>query len=100
MQSILNAPKSDALIDSGNEGIGFAFDDEESTPAASSKEPTVMVKRPPEGADYPAPKSNRPRRIMGLTGFQIAVLGFMMLIWCVIMAFGIFWLLPYIQQAQ
>ncbi|MEW5940243.1 MAG: hypothetical protein AB1750_11310 [Chloroflexota bacterium] len=90
MQSILNAPKSDALIDTGRDEIGFAFDEAD---AASSKEPTVMVKRPSEGGEYAPPTSNRPALILGMTVFQLAILGFMLLLWCFIMFAGVYFLI-------
>jgi hypothetical protein len=91
MQSILNAPKSDALIDAGRDEIGFAF--EESDAVASTSAPTVLVKHPAGDDEYPAPKSNRPKLILGMTIAQILVLVGMFLCWCVIMAGGVYYIL-------
>ncbi len=81
MQSILNAPKSDALIETAEPGTGFAFEEEE-----ASRQPTVMVSNPPDGEAGPRPARPAQRRVLGMTPVQIAVLGAMFLCWCAFMA--------------
>lgn len=88
LQTILNAPKSDALIDTGQDEIGFAFEE-----ADQSTEPTVMVKHPPEHAEHTAPKPERAKLVLGMTLTQLLILGGMLLCWLVVMAIGIYLIL-------
>lgn len=68
LQTILNAPKSDVLIDtSQNSDIGFAFDEVRST------EPTVMVSNPPANAR----QNTTSKRILGMTIMQVVFLAVM-----------------------
>jgi hypothetical protein len=94
MQSILNAPKSDALIDAGQSEIGFALDDADT----SSLEPTLLVKNPPENSGERAPKPARPKRFVGMLPWQIATLVGIFLCWCAILAIGVYFILPLIQS--
>ena len=65
LQTILNAPKSDALIDTDQASdIGFAFEDVRAT------EPTVLINNPPSSGT----RKSAPKRYFGMTGLQIAVL--------------------------
>jgi hypothetical protein len=90
MQSILNAPRSDALIETGQSDIGFAFDEADTRPP----DPTVLVNNPREPR---ARISNRPNLILGMTATQIVVLAIMFVVWCAVMVGG-FFLLQYIQS--
>ncbi len=94
MQSILNAPKSDALIEKGQPGIEFAFGEE----AESTRQPTVMVSNPypPEADEAPRPAAPAQKRVVGLLPWQIAVLVGIFLCWCVFMAASGTWI--YLQQ--
>ncbi len=83
MRSILNAPKSDALIEkeAGESDLSFAFDEE----------PTfVRDPAPVAGIEPPAaPRTNRKpaqRRILGMSVLQIGVVGFLFLCWFGVMA--------------
>ena len=86
MQSILNAPRSDALIENNAPDIGFAFEDD----ASASVQPTVLVSNPgsPDGSESPAssPASNR---VLGMTWSQIAILVALLIVWACIMAVGV-----------
>ena len=88
MQSILNAPQSDALIETGEPGIDFALEDE----AEASRQPTVLVSNPysPESGEGTT-RATAParKRILGLYPWQIAVLVGMFLCWCLVMAASI-----------
>ena len=84
LQSILNAPKSDALIDSGQEDIGFAFAEADTVPP----DPTVMVKNPPQRSEASVQNPEKPKRILGLTPIQFVALAVMFLCWCGVMAIG------------
>lgn len=70
LQSILNSPKSDALIESAPSDLGFALEDEPS--------PTVLVSNPyqPGEAAPPPVESSKPakRRLLGMTMRQILLL--------------------------
>ena len=67
LQTILNAPKSDVLIDtSQNSDISFAFEE------VRASEPTVLVSNPPPGGTRKA----APKRILGMTPLQIGFLVF------------------------
>lgn len=73
LQSFLNAPKSDALIDTGAAtGIGFAFEDgQPDTP----EQPTVRVINPPSpGEEAAQPQRGKSRRYFGMTVGQILFL--------------------------
>lgn len=103
MQSILNSPKSDALIEKGGEppfvqgssGLDFALEEEPS--------PTVLVRNPytpeEETASPRPPKAAAPKakRILGLLLWQVAALAGILLCWCAVLAVGIFWLIPNLQ---
>lgn len=103
MQSILNSPKSDALIEKGGEqpflqepsDMDFALDEEPS--------PTVLVRNPytPEEDAEPRPLKNiapKPKRYFGMLSWQIAVLAFVGICWCVALAaVSVFWLIPTLQ---
>ena len=94
MSAILNAPKSDALIETGQSDVGFALEDG----ASASAQPTVMVNGPkqPGGEEYPtaAPASNR---ILGMTVPQVIILaGLLLFECCILLGFG--GLIYYLQQ--
>jgi hypothetical protein len=77
LQTILNSPKSDALIESNPSDVSFALEDEPS--------PTVMVSNPyqrkeaapPSGA---SPKPGGSRRILGMTLAQLLLLGILLVV--------------------
>lgn len=75
MQSILSSPQSDALIDSGNADVSFAFEDDPS----ASVQPTVRVSNPYEPGEEQFPRSAAPakKRILGMSVPQILLLAFM-----------------------
>ena len=104
MQSILNSPKSDALIEKGGarpfmeepSEMDFALEEEPS--------PTVLVRNPytPEEEDAsPRPLKSlapKPKRYFGMLGWQVAVLALVSVCWCVALAaVSVFWLLPTLQ---
>lgn len=101
LQSILNSPRSDALIEkSGAQAfqqepsdLDFALEEEPS--------PTVLVRNPytPEEETPPTPKeaAPKPKRIFGMLRWQAAALVAIFLCWCAVVAVGVFWLLPTIQ---
>ena len=80
LQTILNAPKSDVLIDtSQNSDIGFAFED------VRAVEPTVLVNNPSSSATQKA----APKRYFGMTGMQIALLAILTVVeFCVLIGGG------------
>ena len=88
MQSFLNSPKSDALIESGPDDLKFALEDEPS--------PTVMVSnpyQPGEKAPHPVepaePSKPAKHLILGMTIPQIALLAILVLVEiCVLVAFA------------
>jgi hypothetical protein len=67
MQSILNSPKSDTLIESGQTDLGFAFDE------SQAARPSTLETSPsrPGGRGVPRPKS---RRVAGMTLPQLLIL--------------------------
>lgn len=103
MQAILNSPRSDALIEKGgaqplqqeSSEMDFALQEEPS--------PTVLVRNPytPEEETSPRPPkaaATKPRRILGLLGWQIAALLGISFCGCAaIIMVSVFWLLPTIQ---
>ncbi|MBI5932292.1 MAG: hypothetical protein HY867_01190 [Chloroflexi bacterium] len=102
MQSILNSPRSDALIEKGGaqtfqqepSELDFALEEETS--------PTVLVRNPytPEEEETPQPKAAapKPRRFFGMLSWQVAVLVFVFICWCAALAaVSVFWLIPTIQ---
>lgn len=93
LQSFLNAPKSDALIDTGavpNNEIGFAFEDDA---PGRPEQPTVRVINPP-GAEEEAdrPQRSKPRRYFGMSVAQIAFLVAMALIECCVLIGGVWYI--------
>lgn len=91
MRSILNAPKSDALIEtdanSGVSDLSFAFDEE---PVVRDSAPVAGI-APPD-----APRTSRAlvsRRILGMTAFQIIFLLFMFLCWLGVIALAAYLIL-------
>ncbi len=88
MQAILNAPQSDALIESGGESfqtpsaeLDFALEEEPS--------PTVLVRNPPasfedETAERPAAPAQT--RVLGMTVSQLALLAFMAVVEACVLA--------------
>ncbi len=77
MQSILNSPQSDALIETSaspaSAEVNFALEDEPS--------PTVLVSNPLEpGGKTPPPAAPAKRRIFGMTISQVVLLAFMGLV--------------------
>ncbi len=102
MQSILNSPRSDALIEKGGaqtfqqepSELDFALEEEPS--------PTVLVRNPymPEEEETPQPKAAalKAKRIFGMLRWQIGVLVLVFICWCAALAaVGVFWLIPTIQ---
>jgi len=88
LQIILNAPKSDALIDtSQNSDIGFAFEE------VRAAEPTVLVTNPPANVAQKA----APKRILGMTVMQVVFLAVMALIELCILLGGAWYI---ISQSQ
>lgn len=83
LSSILNAPKSDVLIDtSDNADIGFAFEE------VRAKEPTVMVSNPPSPQERRAAAKPAPKRYFGMSVMQIALLAFMAIVEFCVLAGG------------
>lgn len=84
LQTILNSPKSDALIESSPSDLGFALEDEPS--------PTVMVSNPYQPSEEsPAPAASpTKRRFLGMTIPQIALLAVLILVEvCVLAGFAL-----------
>jgi hypothetical protein len=86
MQSILNAPQSDSLIETGEvlEGVDFALEDERS--------PTVLVRNPYEPAEEvppPAAAPARKRRVLGMTIPQLLFLIFLFIAELGVIGFGV-----------
>ncbi|GER78218.1 MAG: hypothetical protein JETCAE02_27660 [Anaerolineaceae bacterium] len=84
MQSILNSPQSDALIEKANAAdLDFAFEEEPS--------PTVLVRGPgePSQPERPAAKPAR-RRVLGMTVVQLLILAGIFLCWLAVMAAGFY----------
>lgn len=98
LQTFLNAPKSDALIDTRPAApgeVGFAFEEEE---PGRPEQPTVRVINPP-GTEEEAlrPQRNKSRRYFGMTVPQIALLSTMALIECCVLIGGAWYI---ISQSQ
>lgn len=85
MQSILNSPQSDALIETGastSSEVDFALEDEPS--------PTVLVSNPYQpGEKVPPPAAPAKRRIFGLTVLQAFILAFLAIAECCVIGFGV-----------
>jgi hypothetical protein len=88
MQSILNAPRTDALIENTPSDIGFAFEDDTDA-AATSVQPTVLVSNPSSKNEAELPSRTRGSdRIFGMTWSQIAILLGIFLIWVCVLVVG------------
>jgi hypothetical protein len=79
LQSILNAPKSDALIDTSKADIDFALDDGDDAPADGSQpeQPTVQVLNPPMTEGEATAQKPAARRYFGMAAWQAIFLGVM-----------------------
>jgi len=82
MQAIMNAPHNDALIETGQSEVDFAFEGD------TSGQPTVLVSNPRSARAGGYPQTTKPAKklILGMLPWQLGVLAGMFLCWCLIMA--------------
>ncbi len=74
MQSILNSPKSDSLIESGQSDLGFAFDESQAArPSTLETSPSMPAARGAAGSGS--------RRVAGMSALQILILIGMFACW-------------------
>jgi hypothetical protein len=86
MQAIMNAPHNDALIESGQSEVAFAFDGD------PSGQPTVLVSNPrsERAGEYPQTIKPAQKRILGMLPWQAGCLALVFACWCVFMAVSVY----------